>query len=107
MQKLSTRRVVRNRIREGGQLTIGLDLGDRWSYYCVLDELGKIVLEEKLPTTPEAMKRIFEKQPREPDRPGDRHTFSLGQPAVNGVGARSNRGPCAEGAVNYQEQSKR
>ena len=40
-----------------------LDLGDRWSYYCVLDEVGKIVLEQKLPTTPEAMKRIFEKQP--------------------------------------------
>ena len=38
MQKLSTRRAVRNRIREGGQHTIGLDLGDRWSYYCVLDE---------------------------------------------------------------------
>jgi transposase len=64
MQKLSTRRAVRNRIREGGQHTIGLDLGDRWSYYCVLDEGGKIVLEQKLPTTPEAMKRIFEKQPR-------------------------------------------
>ena len=64
MQKLSTRRVVRNRIHEGGQFTIGLDLGDRWSYYCVLDEVGKIVLEQKLPTTPEAMKRIFEKQPR-------------------------------------------
>src|ERR1700679_214868 len=64
MQKLSTRRVVRNRIREGGQLTIGLDVGDRWSYYCVLDEVGKIVLEKKLPTTPEGMKRIFEKQPR-------------------------------------------
>lgn len=63
MQKLSTRRVVRNRIHEDGQLTIGLDLGDRWSYYCVLDEVGKILLEQKLPTTPEAMKRIFEKQP--------------------------------------------
>ncbi len=48
----------------GTKLTIGLDLGDRWSYYCVLDEVGKIVLEQKLPTTPEAMKRIFEKQPR-------------------------------------------
>ena len=51
MQKLSTRRVMRNRNREGGQLTIGLNLGDRWSYYCVLDEVGQIVLEQKLPTT--------------------------------------------------------
>jgi hypothetical protein len=51
MQKLSTRHVVRNRIGKDGQHTIGLDLGDRWSNYCVLDERGKIVLEQKLPTT--------------------------------------------------------
>src|SRR6201987_6090289 len=63
MQKLSTRRVVRDRILKGRRLTIGLDLGDRWSFYCVLDELGEIVREEKLPTTPEAMKRTFERVP--------------------------------------------
>jgi hypothetical protein len=34
------------------QLTIGLDLGDRFSCYCVLDEAGEI-MEQKLPTTPE------------------------------------------------------
>src|SRR6202030_3695757 len=43
---------------------IGLDLGDRWSFYCVLNELGEVLREEKLPTTPEAMKRTFEKLPR-------------------------------------------
>src|SRR5580704_9008202 len=63
MQKLSTRRVMENRILKGHQLTIGLDLGDRWSFYCVLDERGQVVQEEKLPTTPEAMKRTFEKLP--------------------------------------------
>src|SRR5580704_14799744 len=63
MQKLSTRRVMGNRILKGHQLTIGLDLGDRWSFYCVLDERGQVVQEEKLPTTPEAMKRTFEKLP--------------------------------------------
>src|SRR5215471_16358968 len=61
MQKLSTRRVMTNRILKGQQLTIGLDLGDRWSFYCVLDERGEVVREEKLPTTPDAMKRTFEK----------------------------------------------
>jgi len=50
-----------NRILKGQQLTIGLDLGDRWSFYCVLDERGEVVREEKLPTTPDAMKRTFEK----------------------------------------------
>jgi len=37
-----------------GQLTIGLDLGDRSSAYCVLNEAGEIVFEHKLATTPEA-----------------------------------------------------
>jgi transposase len=63
MPKLSTRRVVRSRIFKGLELTIGLDLGDRWSFYCVLNERGEVVREEKLPTTPEAMKRTFEKFP--------------------------------------------
>src|SRR6516162_2495735 len=47
-----------------GQLTIGLDLGDRFSSYCVLDENGEIILERKLPTTPEAMKQTLGKMPR-------------------------------------------
>jgi hypothetical protein len=29
------------------KLTIGLDLGDRWSFYCVLDEAGQVILEQK------------------------------------------------------------
>jgi len=37
---------------------------DRWSCYCVLDEAGEILLEQKVATTPEAMKQIFEKIPR-------------------------------------------
>ncbi len=40
MQKSSTMRVRVSRIFKGGQLTIGLDLGDRSSCYCVLDAAG-------------------------------------------------------------------
>ena len=58
MQKISTmRRSGKNIFR--GQLTIGLDLGDRFSAYCILSEAGEIVLEHKLATTPEAMKQVF------------------------------------------------
>ena len=53
-----------NKIFKGRQLTIGMDLGDRWSFYCVLDESGEVILEEKLPTTPEAMKQTFARMPR-------------------------------------------
>jgi transposase len=64
MQKISTMRASGNKLFKGHQLTIGLDLGDRWSFYCVLDEAGKIILEQKLPTTPDAMKQTFARIPR-------------------------------------------
>src|SRR5215467_5675391 len=63
MQNISTMRWNRKNIFKE-QLTIGLDLGDRWSFYCVLDESGKVILEQKLATTPEAMKQTFAKIPR-------------------------------------------
>src|SRR5467141_325261 len=64
MKKISTVRVNGNMIFKGHKLTIGLALGDRWSCYCVLDEAGEILLEQKVATTPGAMKQIFEKIPR-------------------------------------------
>jgi transposase len=63
MQKSSTVRARGNKVFKARQLTIGLDLGDRWSFYCVLDESGKIILEQKLSTTPEAMRQTFAKIP--------------------------------------------
>ena len=64
MQKISTMRTSGNRSFKGRQLTIGLDLGDRWSCYCVLHEVGDVILERKLPTSAEAMKQVFGKMPR-------------------------------------------
>src|SRR6202045_4410650 len=64
MKKTSTVRVNGNMIFKGHKLTIGLDLGDRWSCYCVLDEAGEVLLEQKVATTPEAMKQAFAKIPR-------------------------------------------
>ena len=64
MKKIST--VARKQIRNFSEqkLTIGLDLGDRWSWYCGLDERGEVVLEQKLGTTPKAMKAGFGGMPR-------------------------------------------
>jgi transposase len=64
MKKTSTVQANGNMIFKGHKLTIGVDLGDRWSCYCVLDEAGKILLEQKLATTAEAMKQTFAKIPR-------------------------------------------
>src|SRR6202046_253293 len=64
MKKISTVQVWGNEILQEQKLTIGVDLGDRWSFYCVLEEAGKIILEQKVATTPEAMKQTFGKIPR-------------------------------------------
>ena len=64
MKKTSTVQAFKSEIFKEQKLTIGLDLGDRWSFYCVLDEAGQVILEQRLPTTPEAMKQTFGKIPR-------------------------------------------
>ena len=57
MQKISTVRRCGNRISKKSQLTIGVDLGDRWSCYAVLNGCGEIILEQKVATTPEGMQQ--------------------------------------------------
>src|ERR1700680_3334924 len=64
MKKISTAEGKQARNFEDRQLTIGLDLGDRSSWYCVLDETGEVLLEQKLSTTPNAMKEVFGAMPR-------------------------------------------
>jgi transposase len=59
MRKVSTGAVKQIRNISEQKLTIGLDLGDRSSWYCGLDEAGEIVLEQKLSTAPKAMKEVF------------------------------------------------
>src|SRR5664279_1275838 len=63
MKKSSTAKTASNKNFER-KLTIGLDLGDRSSWYCVLDEAGEVVGEKKLGTTPKAMKEVFAAMPR-------------------------------------------
>jgi|ERR1700758_2821946 len=59
MKKVSTAAAMQIRNCSEEKLTIGLDLGDRWSWYCVLDEAGSVRLEQRLSTTPKAMKEAF------------------------------------------------
>jgi transposase len=64
MKKISTTVAQKMEKVEGQKLTVGLDLGDRSSWYCVFDEAGEVLLEQKLPTAPKAMKEVFGKMPR-------------------------------------------
>src|SRR3984893_666388 len=64
MKKISTVTAKKVEKVESEKLTIGLDLGDRWSWYCVLDEAGEVVLEQKVATAPKAMREVFGGMPR-------------------------------------------
>jgi transposase len=46
------------------KMTAGLDLGDRYSYLCLIDtQSGEVVEEGRLRTTPEALRRRFASEP--------------------------------------------
>jgi len=63
MKKNSTVAIRRKQIFRRKTLTIGMDLGDRFTYYCILDEAGEVMVEQKLPTTKQAMEHVFGAMP--------------------------------------------
>src|SRR5438552_5410583 len=64
MKKVSTVAPKARRKISQQKLTVGLDLGDRSSWYCVLDEAGSVLLEQRLSTTPNALREVFGGMPR-------------------------------------------
>jgi transposase len=44
-------------------ITVGLDLGDRWSHYCILNEDGEVIEEGRIATTEAGIRRQFEGEP--------------------------------------------
>jgi len=64
MKKVSTAAAKQSRNVSEQELTIGLDLGDRSSWYCVFDETGSVLLEQRVSTTPKAMREVFGGMPR-------------------------------------------
>src|SRR5712671_3199260 len=64
VKKISTVATNRSEIFKKPKLTIGLDLGDRSSHYCILDEAGEVILEHNPPTTPKGIHEVFSRIPR-------------------------------------------
>src|SRR5713101_2634801 len=64
MKKISIVAKRGNEIFKEPKLTIGLDLGDQSSHYCILDEAGSVLLEHSLPTTPKGIHQVFSRIPR-------------------------------------------
>ena len=75
MKKVST--TAANEIRNFSwqKLTIGLDLGDHSSWYCVLDEGSELRLEQKVSTTAKGDAGGVRRNATQPDRAGDRDAF--------------------------------
>ena len=105
MKKISTAaaRQVENFSQQ--TLTIGLDLGDRWSYYCVLNEGGHAVIESKVTTSPNAMEGVLGGM--QSDSAGNRDAFAVGKSAVEQAWARSDRGTCSQCALDRGEPAQR
>jgi len=60
MRKNSATRSPRRKVnRPSERMTIGMDLGDKVSRYCVLNEVGEVTLERSVPTTKKGMLQIF------------------------------------------------
>jgi hypothetical protein len=66
VKKISTVAMQGIQIFKENQLTIGLDLGDRFSHYCILNEAGEVIWEDKLPTTPKGIEEVFGRISRSP-----------------------------------------
>src|ERR1700720_857566 len=64
MKKVSTVVARQNRNNSQQKLTVGLDLGDRNSWYCVVDEAGQIQLEQRVRTNVKALQEVFGAMPR-------------------------------------------
>ena len=64
MKKVSTVAVKQSRNISQPKLTIGLDLGDRNSWYCMVDEAGQIRLEQRVRTNAKALQEVFGTLPR-------------------------------------------
>lgn len=50
--------------RKKRRVTIGLDLGDRSSRYCMLGEQGEVIAESSVPTTKKGLSQVFGSKPR-------------------------------------------
>jgi transposase len=49
----------KRKVEQLGELTIGLDLGDKTSCYCILDEQGAVSLERRVETTKKGLAQAF------------------------------------------------
>jgi transposase len=65
MKKISKPAQQMEAAKDKPAITVGLDLGDRYSHYCMLDEEGEVVEEGRIQSIESAFRRQFEGEPRQ------------------------------------------
>ena len=100
MKKISTAATKQSQNFSEQKLTIGLDLGDRSSWYCVLDEAGSNCLGAETQHDSESHEGSIRRDAAQPDCVGNGNAFAMGEPGTERVGARSDRGACAQCAAD-------
>src|ERR1700726_2820113 len=64
MKKVSTAAAKQSKNFSQPKLTVGLDLGDRNSWYCGADEAGQVQLEQRVRSHAKALQEVFGAMPR-------------------------------------------
>jgi hypothetical protein len=64
VKKVSTVTKHGKKIFKEPKLTMGLDLRDRTSHYCILDEAGNVILEHSVAPPPKGILQVFSRIPR-------------------------------------------
>jgi len=82
VKKISTVATNGNEIFKEHKLTIGLDLVDRSTHCCILNEAGEVILEHSLPTTQKGIHQVFNGIPRSRIALENRGPLTLRKPAV-------------------------
>lgn len=63
-KQTSPKRAKKSRERLSEQITIGIDLGDLWSHYCILDEDAEVVEEGRFRTVARSLEKHFRGVPK-------------------------------------------
>lgn len=64
MKKVNKPQLAMETMKDKPGMTVGLDLGDRYSHYCLLNEESEVVEEGRMQSTESAFRRHFEGEPR-------------------------------------------
>src|SRR6202171_5582532 len=90
------------------RLTVGVDLGDRWSQYCILGLKGERLAEGQLRTTQEDVREFFPGIDRGAGSDRSRNSLGLGAGRDHRVGTRGTGGqPAVDGRVEGWQAEER